>query len=98
MLHYESPWFDSRFRLLLVRVFLWVNRKTELKISEVIHIVIGSVRYRPGTRTRDAGVTRRASNTTLISKCAGIWRAPHLTLRFSFTVKRWGPIVVSNSW
>jgi hypothetical protein len=48
MLRYESLWFDSRFRLLSVRVFLWVNRKTQLAISTIFQILIGSVRYRPG--------------------------------------------------
>ena len=48
MLRYESQWFDSRFKLLLVRVVLWVKRKTELRILHIIHIVIDSVRYRPG--------------------------------------------------
>ena len=41
MLRYESQWFDSRFKLLLVRVVLWVKRKTELRILQIIHIVIG---------------------------------------------------------
>jgi hypothetical protein len=33
---YKSQWFDSFFRLLFVRVFLQVNGKTELKISQLL--------------------------------------------------------------
>ena len=56
MLRYESRWFDSFCRLLFVRVFLWVNRKTELKIFHIIHIVIGLVRYRPGHHASPFGL------------------------------------------
>jgi hypothetical protein len=48
MLRYESQWFDSVCRLLLLRVFWRVFVKTELNKIAYFQMVIGSVRYRPG--------------------------------------------------
>jgi len=48
MLRHESQWFDSVCRLFFLRVLFRVFVKTELNKITLFHIVIRSVRYRPG--------------------------------------------------